>query len=93
LGRFAIDQLGTDAARIFVRTITERFEMEAKDLKRESRLFEDLGADSLDVVETFMRFEDELDVTISDDEQGKIKTLGEAIEALARALRGNMRRG
>lgn len=41
---------------------------------------EDLGADSLDVVELVMALEDEFGIEIPDDEVGKIKTVGDAVE-------------
>ncbi|HMS54854.1 MAG TPA: acyl carrier protein [Fimbriimonadaceae bacterium] len=40
---------------------------------------EDLGADSLDVVELVMAFEDEFGIEIPDDEVGVIKTVGDAV--------------
>jgi len=41
---------------------------------------EDLGADSLDVVELVMAFEQEFGIEISDDSAGKIKTVKDVIE-------------
>ncbi len=41
---------------------------------------EDLGADSLDLVELIMEFEDFFGGTISDDEAQQIKTVGQAVE-------------
>jgi acyl carrier protein len=40
---------------------------------------EDLGADSLDVVELVMRFEEEFEIEIPDEDAEKINTVGEAI--------------
>ena len=45
----------------------------------------DLGADSLDLLEIIMKVEKKLDITLSDDEY--INTLGEARELIARKLR------
>ena len=45
-----------------------------------SRLVEDLKADSLDVVELVMRFEDTFGVTIPDEDYEKIRTVGDAID-------------
>ncbi|NLJ74670.1 MAG: acyl carrier protein [Firmicutes bacterium] len=44
---------------------------------------EDLGADSLDVVELVMAFEEEFDLRISDEEAEKITTVGDAVEYIA----------
>lgn len=45
----------------------------------------DLGADSLDLVEIIMEVEKKLDITLDDDEY--LNTLGEARELIARKLR------
>lgn len=44
-------------------------------IKSDSNLVEDLGADSLDMVEMLMTLEDQFGVTISDEEALKIKTV------------------
>lgn len=44
---------------------------------------EDLGADSLDVVELVMAFEDEFGIDIPDDEVGNIKTVGDAVKYIS----------
>ncbi len=41
---------------------------------------EDLGADSLDLVELVMAFEDEFSIDIPDEEVGVIKTVGDAVK-------------
>ena len=48
----------------------------------ESKIVEDLGADSLDVVELLMTLEDETGKTIPDEEVTKIKTVGEIVELI-----------
>jgi acyl carrier protein len=48
----------------------------------EARFREDLEADSLDLVELIMAFEDEFGGEISDDEAQKIKTVGQAVTYL-----------
>jgi acyl carrier protein len=48
----------------------------------EARFREDLEADSLDLVELIMAFEDEFGGEISDEEAQKITTVGEAVEYL-----------
>lgn len=45
---------------------------------------ENIGADSLDIVELVMELEEEFDVTIPDEDAEKIKTVGDAIDYLAR---------
>ncbi|MFO0863193.1 MAG: acyl carrier protein [Gemmataceae bacterium] len=45
---------------------------------------EDIGADSLDIVELVMELEEEFEITIPDEEAEKIKTVGEAIDFIER---------
>ena len=51
-----------------------------EEVTRESSFVDDLKADSLDVVELVMEFEDEFEVTIPDDDYEKIRTVGNAID-------------
>jgi acyl carrier protein len=48
-------------------------------VKLEASFKDDLGADSLDVVELVMELEDEFDMEISDDDAEKISTVGDAV--------------
>lgn len=54
--------------------------VEKDDVKMESRFREDLEADSLDLVELIMGFEEEFGAEISDEEAQKITTVGEAVK-------------
>jgi len=49
-------------------------------VKPEAKLVEDLGADSLDVVELVMALEENFDVTVDEDEQDKLETVGQIID-------------
>jgi len=46
----------------------------------QSKFVEDLGADSLDVVELVMALEEEFDIEIPDEDAEKIATVGEAVK-------------
>ncbi len=59
-----VDLLGVDAAKV----------------KPEARFREDLEADSLDLVELIMKFEDTFGTEISDEEAQKIITVGDAVK-------------
>ena len=49
------------------------------EIKPESSFIEDLGADSLDIVELVMAMEEEFEMEIPDEEAENIKTVGDAI--------------
>jgi acyl carrier protein len=49
------------------------------EIKGESSFIEDLGADSLDIVELVMAMEEEFEVEIPDEEAENIKTVGDAV--------------
>lgn len=93
LAGFAAEKLGVENARRFMRIFVDGFDVEPRKLRRDSKFLEDLGADSLDVVEATMKLEEAFDVTIPDDEQNKIGTAGEAVLTLARALAGKLAEG
>ena len=48
----------------------------------EAKFIQDLRADSLDTVELVMAFEDEFGLTIPDEDQDKLRTVGQAIDYL-----------
>jgi acyl carrier protein len=50
------------------------------DVTLDSSLVDDLGADSLDLVELVMSVEEEFDIEIPDDEAMKLKTVGAVVE-------------
>ncbi|MDR0662346.1 MAG: acyl carrier protein [Holosporales bacterium] len=63
-----------------VRTIiTKKLDIDAAKVVDNARFVDDLGADSLDTVEIVMQFEEEFGITIPDDDQAKILTVGDAI--------------
>lgn len=59
--------------------VSEQLGVAKEEVKKESKFVDDLKADSLDVVELVMEFEDEFEITIPDDDYDKIKTVGDAI--------------
>lgn len=63
--------------------LAELVECEPGDIKLETRLEEDLEADSLDLVELAMALEEELSLEIPDEELEGIRTVGDAVEFIA----------
>ena len=59
--------------------VSEQLSVPKEEVSRESSFVDDLKADSLDVVELVMEFEDEFEVTIPDDDYEKIRTVGDAV--------------
>lgn len=51
-----------------------------EDIKAESKFVDDLGADSLDLVELIMSFEDKFSIEISDEQAEKLVTVKDALE-------------
>jgi acyl carrier protein len=63
-----------------IEIVSEQLNIPKEDIKLESSFQDDLKADSLDVVELVMEFEDEFEVTIPDEDYEKIRTVGDAIK-------------
>lgn len=59
--------------------ISEQLGIDEADITMESSFIEDLGADSLDIVELVMALEEEFDIVIPDEDAEKIRTVGEAV--------------
>jgi acyl carrier protein len=63
--------------------IVDRLGVEEGEIKLEASFKEDLGADSLDVVELVMELEDEFDMEISDEDAEKMNTVGDVVNYIA----------
>ena len=59
--------------------IAEKLSVDMEEVVPEASFVDDLGADSLDLVELIMSMEEEFDVEISDEEAQSITTVGEAV--------------
>ena len=72
----------TDLSTVLERVskvVVDRLGVDESEVKLEASFRDDLGADSLDVVELVMELEDEFDMEISDEDAEKIATVGDAI--------------
>ncbi|OQY37795.1 MAG: acyl carrier protein [Candidatus Cloacimonetes bacterium 4572_65] len=68
--KIIVDELGVDEAQVTM----------------EASFIEDLGADSLDTVELVMKFEEEFDIEIPDEDQEELRSVGNAINYLEKHL-------
>jgi acyl carrier protein len=59
--------------------VVEQLSVNADEVKEDSKFVEDLGADSLDVVELVMALEEKFDIEIPDDEAEKIRTVKDVV--------------
>ena len=59
--------------------VVERLEVDAEKVNEKASFIDDLGADSLDLVELVMAFEEEFGIEIPDDVQEQIGTVGDAV--------------
>jgi acyl carrier protein len=62
--------------------IASQLPVKRENITRESRLLEDLGADSANVMILVMDLEQEFDIVVEDDVLGNIKTVGDIIDYL-----------
>ena len=63
--------------------LMRELDVRREQLTHDARLVEDLGADSLSLVEIAMAIEDRLDLSLPEDRWERVKTVGEVFEALA----------
>lgn len=69
-----------DTLERVTKIIVDRLGVEESKVELDASFRDDLGADSLDVVELVMELEDEFDMEISDDDAEKIATVGDAVD-------------
>ena len=60
--------------------LADQLGLDENEIKPESKLKDDLGADSLDMVELIMAMEEEFDVEIPDEEAQSIRTVQDAVD-------------
>jgi acyl carrier protein len=63
--------------------IVEQLGVSEEQVKPEAKFIEDLGADSLDTVELVMAFEEEFDITVSDEDAEKLVSVGDVFAYIA----------
>jgi acyl carrier protein len=69
-----------------IEIVCENLGVSKEQVTLSTNFIDDIGADSLDIVELVMELEEEFEITIPDDQAEKIKTVGEAIDYIEREL-------
>ncbi len=62
--------------------LAKQFEIDPETITMETSIIDDLGADSLDVVELIMSLEDDYDISISDEDAAELSTVGKIVDYL-----------
>jgi len=65
--------------------VVEQLNVSPDEVKEDSKFADDLGADSLDVVELVMSLEEKFDIEIPDEEAEKIATVADAVKFIENA--------
>lgn len=73
-----MNNLATVTERV-TKVVVDRLGVDESEVKLEASFRDDLGADSLDVVELVMELEEEFDMQIDDEDAEKIATVGDAV--------------
>ncbi len=63
-----------------VKVLSEQLMVDPEVIREDTRIKEDLGADSLDVLQIVMTFEEEYGITIPDDDLAGFETVGDILE-------------
>ena len=66
--------------------IADVLNVQKDEIKPETTFVDDLGADSLDILQIIMGIEDELDIEIDNDEDEKIVTVQDAVDQIKKAV-------
>jgi acyl carrier protein len=69
-----------------INLVCEHLGVNREQVTRMTSFIDDVGADSLDIVELVMELEEEFEITIPDDQAEKIRTVGEAVDYIEREL-------
>lgn len=69
-----------------IEVLSKQLRIDPAEITDESNILDDLGADSLDLVEILMTLESEMGITISDEDALTLKTVGDVTEYLERIV-------
>jgi acyl carrier protein len=80
--------MAEDIASEVKRIIKEQLDVEEDDIKPESSFIDDLGADSLGLVELVLAFEEAFEIDIPDEDTEQIRTVNDAVEYIKKHKNG-----
>ena len=66
--------------------LRDQLDINEEDITMESSIAEDLGADSLDVVDLIMTLEDEFDLEVPDEQVENVKTVGDLVRFIEKSI-------
>lgn len=69
--------------------ISQQLDVDPGQIKEESQFIEDLGADSLAIVELVLAFEEQFEIEIPDEDTEKIRTVGDAVSYIESRTNSN----
>ena len=73
---------------ILKKALVEQFNVNEDEITNDTSLLEDLGADSLDLVELIMSMEEEFDIEIPDEDVEQLRTVGDAVNYIKEKVQG-----
>ncbi len=73
---------------IIKNALVEQFSVNEDEITNETSLLEDLGADSLDLVELIMAMEEEFNIEIPDEDVEQLRTVGDAVSYIKEKVQG-----
>ena len=82
---------GRDLTAEVKRIIKEQLDVEEADIKPESTFIDDLGADSLGLVELVLAFEEAFEIDIPDEDTEQIRTVQDAVDYIEKHVSGQAR--
>ena len=66
-----------------IKLLADQLNLPIERINENSLIIEDLGADSLDIVEMLMTLEEEYGVTLSDEQAGNLKTVKDIVDTIS----------
>jgi acyl carrier protein len=75
-----LEESGVSVEEKVIGIVSEQLQIPKEEITADKSFVDDLKADSLDVVELVMEFEDAFKITIPDEDYEKIKTVGDAVK-------------